>query len=72
MTFKFNSKKLAADILSKRVKDDLTFRKIEKQTKGKLTVSTLQRIEGETQIPKCDTLADVCNWLEKDISNYFK
>lgn len=68
---KFNVKKLAADILAKRTAENLNFRGIEKDTKGKLTISTLQRLEAATQEPKASTLADVCNWLNKPITNYF-
>lgn len=68
---KFQYKKLAADILAKREKDNLTFRKIEKDTRKKLSATTLQRVEAGTQVPKADTLGDICHWLGKPIQNYF-
>jgi hypothetical protein len=71
MKHKFNGAKLAKDILAKRNKENLSFRGIEKTTKGKLTISTLQRLEDNTQEPKASTLGDVCNWLGKDISIYY-
>lgn len=68
---RFNLKKLSKDTLSKRVADNLTFRAIATQTKGRLTPTTLQRIEAGSQMPKCDTLADVCGWLKQPVSKYF-
>lgn len=68
---KFNGAKLAKDILAKRNKESLSFRTIESETKGKLTISTLQRLEDNTQEPKASTLGDVCNWLGKPVANYY-
>jgi len=71
MQHKFKSALLAKDILAKRNKENLSFRQIEKTTKGRLTVSTLQRLEDNTQEPKASTVADVCNWLGKPVATYF-
>jgi hypothetical protein len=68
---KFDSKLFAKDILKKRTTDGLTFRAIHAATKGKLSISTLQRIEAGTQVPTAETLADVCNWLKIPVQNYF-
>jgi len=68
---KFDLKKLSKDVLQKRTDKDLSFRSIEKETKKRLSITTLQRIEAGTQIPRADTLADVCSWLGKPVQNYF-
>lgn len=71
MAQKFNSKKLARAILSKRTKEGLTFRAIQKMTKEKVIGATLCRIEAETQLPNAETLADICNWLGLDVQNFY-
>lgn len=72
MKQKFNQKKLAADILAKRVKDNLTFRQLDKATELRgVSYSQIQRIETGQVMPAADTLAMVCNWLSKPVSNYF-
>ena len=68
---KFDLKLLAKDVLAKRVKDNLTFRGIQKETKGKVMSATLQRIEAATQMPRADTLGDICQWLGKPVNHYF-
>ena len=71
MKHSFNLKRLAKDILAKRIREGLSFNKIEEETKGKLTRSMMQRIEAEQVIPQADKLADICNWLAVPVQNYF-
>ena len=68
---KFNLAKLAKAILAKRVKDNLNFRQITKDTKGALPHSTLHRIEGQQTNPSAEILADICNWLEVEVQTFF-
>lgn len=70
-TNKFNAKKLADDILAKRTKEDLTFRAIEKTTRGKVSRAVLQKTEGKHTTPSVDSLVAICNWLGKSVQNYF-
>lgn len=60
---KFNSKAFAKAILAKRVKDDLSFKKIEASVKGAFTSSALQKLEAETITPSITLFVEVCNWL---------
>ena len=68
---KFNAKKLAKAILDKRIKDDLSFKAITKNTKGALHYATLQRVEGEVAMPSAAILGDICNWLELPVSTFY-
>jgi transcriptional regulator with XRE-family HTH domain len=69
MITKFDLKKLSADILAKRVKDDLTFDDL--FNLYGLSRSGMQRIEAGAQIPRADTLAAILDYLEVDANRYF-
>lgn len=71
MNQKFNLPKLARAILKKRTDENLTFRTIQQQTKGKLIGATLCRIEAQTQVPNAETLAYICNWLDRSVAEFY-
>lgn len=65
---KFDFKRLSADIIGKRIKDDLTTREAAKL--AKIDPGTLNRLEfGKST--SLDTLARVCNWLGNTVQHYF-
>lgn len=68
----FNSKALAAAILAKREKENLSFRGIQKFTKGKIKAMTLQQIEAGQSSVSTKSLVVICNWLEVDAGKFFK
>lgn len=69
---KFNSAKLAKDIIAKRTKEGLTQRGVAEATKQRITQSTLYRLEvPNSHIPSAVVLADICNWLGVPVQNYF-
>ena len=65
----FDLKLLAADILAKREKKDLSFRAIESETG--IPKTTLADIEAARSMPKVDTYAQVAKWLGKPFNYYF-
>lgn len=67
-----NSKKLAAAVLAKRTKENLTFRQIEKDTKGALPSASLYRIEaGQGDSISVARFLEVCKWLGKNPTEFF-
>jgi lambda repressor-like predicted transcriptional regulator len=68
-TTKFDGKLLAADILAKREKNDLSFRVAQKQ--AGLNSDHLFRMEAQKAIPRADSLAKVLDWLELPANRYF-
>lgn len=69
---RLNTNKLAAAVLSKRTKDGLTFRDIQKQTKGALPAASLYRIEaGQGDGVSVDRFLQVCDWLKTEPNHFF-
>lgn len=69
MNVKFNFKKLATDVLAKRVKDDVSFKKV--ADKHKMTVSLLHSVEAQRAVPSCENLAKILTWLGTEPNDYF-
>lgn len=65
----FDFKKLAADILAKREKENLSFRAIQDATG--IPSQMLFRMEARAAVPSCENFALVLGWLGKPANNYF-
>ena len=65
----FNDKKLAADILAKREKENLSFRAIE--AASGVPSQMLFRMEARACVPSCQNFALVLSWLGKKANDYF-
>lgn len=71
MKQKFKQSQLAKDILTKRIKDNLSFSQVAELLNDKISKSSLHRLEDKGQSPSAEVLADICNWLGKPVSYYF-
>lgn len=69
MSVKFNSKKLAADVLAKRIKDDVSFKVV--SDTHKVPIHLLFSIEACASVPSCENFAKVLTWLGKKPNDYF-
>jgi hypothetical protein len=65
----FNDKKLAADILAKRERENLSFRVIE--AASGIPSQMLFRMEARACMPSCENFALVLSWLGKKSTDYF-
>ena len=66
----FDYKKLSKDILDKRVKEDLSFTAIFKQSG--IPRHIVHGMEEGKQIPSCKNFALILGWLEALPESYFK
>lgn len=66
---KFNASKLAKAVINKRIKDNLSLRDIEK-SEG-ISITTIRKVEAQTMVPGADNLAKICNWLGKNVQDFF-
>jgi predicted transcriptional regulator len=68
-TIRFNYAKLSKDILTKRQKEDLSFRTIAKV--AKINATLLYRAEVGETVLSCGNFAKIVSWLGNDVSDYF-
>jgi len=71
MAQKFNQSKLSSAIFQKRKAGDLTFAACQKEMKGKVTGATLFRIEQASQVPNCETLGYIADWLGLSVASFY-
>lgn len=70
MNEKFDYKQLAADILAKRIADNITIRTTAEL--AKVSHSTIHRAEAEGGKMDVDSILLICSWLGKPIVSYVK